>query len=107
MVASPKAKTLWAAGPDGFIAEGLPEGPQWGHPIHHDTPKAFTHIFILSSSRTSKEGSVFPVVSLGTPLGNRKGMKPSPLVELNPNMLVRDVESMDTGGHVQCLVYTV
>ena len=32
------------------------------------------------------------MVSLGTPLEN--GMKPSPLLELNPNMLVRDVERM-------------
>ena len=54
--------------------------------IQHDTPKAFPHIFILSSSQTSEEGFLFPMVSLGTPLV-------SPLVELNPNMLVRDVES--------------
>ena len=66
--------------------------------IHHDTPKAFPHIFILSSSRTSKEGFLFPMVSLGTPLENGEGMKPSPLVELNPNMLVRDVERMAWGG---------
>ena len=34
------------------------------------------------------------MVSLGTPLENGEGMKPSPLVELNPKMLVRDVERM-------------
>ena len=36
------------------------------------------------------------MVSLGAPLENGEGMKrkPSPLVELNPNMLVRDVERM-------------
>ena len=78
-----------------------PEGPERVWPrdflrdsIHHDTPKAFPHIFILSTSRTSKEGFLFPMVSLGTPLENGEGMKPSPLVELNPNMLVRDVEKM-------------
>ena len=32
------------------------------------------------------------MVSLGTPLEHGEGMKP--LVELNPNMLVRDVERM-------------
>ena len=36
------------------------------------------------------------MVSLGAPLENREGMKPSPLVELNPNMLVHDVERMAT-----------
>ena len=35
------------------------------------------------------------MVSLGTPLENEEGMKPSPLVELNPNMLVRDVERIE------------
>ena len=39
----------------------------------------------------------FPMVSLGTLLENGESMKPSPLVELNPNMLVRDVERMNTG----------
>ena len=34
------------------------------------------------------------MVSLGTPLENGEGMTPSPLVELNPNMLVQDVERM-------------
>ena len=34
------------------------------------------------------------MVSLGAPLENGEGMKHSPLVELNPNMLVRDVERM-------------
>ena len=34
--------------------------------------------------------------SQGTPFENRQGMKPSPLVELNPNMLVRDIERMHT-----------
>ena len=62
--------------------------------IHIDTPKAFPNIFILSSSWTSKEGFLFPMVSLGTPLENGEGMKPSPLVELNPNMVVRDLERM-------------
>ena len=36
-------------------------------------------------------------VSNGVPrgiTGNGEAMKPSPLVELNPNMLVRDVERM-------------
>ena len=28
---------------------------------------------------TSKEGFLFPMVSLGTPLENREGMKPPPL----------------------------
>ena len=63
--------------------------------IHHDTPKAFSHIFILLSSQTSKEGYLFPMVSLGTPLENGEDMKPSPLIQLNPNMLVRDVERMN------------
>ena len=34
------------------------------------------------------------MVSLETPLENGEGMKPSPLVELNANMLGRDVERM-------------
>ena len=64
--------------------------------IHHDTPKAFSHIFILLLSRTGKERFNFPVVSLGTTPENGECMKPSPyaLVELNPIMLVRDVERM-------------
>ena len=36
------------------------------------------------------------MVSLGTPLENGEGMKPSPFVELNPNMLVWDVERMES-----------
>ena len=40
---------------------------------------AFPHIFILSSSQVSKDGFLFPVVSLGTPLENGEGMKPPPL----------------------------
>ena len=56
--------------------------------------KASSHIFILLSSRTSKEGFLLPMVSLGTPLETVEGIKPSPLVELNPNMLVGDVERM-------------
>ena len=55
---------------------------------------AFQLIFILLSSQTSKGGFLFPMVSLGTPLENWEGMKPSRLVELNPNMLVQDVERM-------------
>ena len=62
--------------------------------IYHDTPKVFPHFFILKSSRTSKEGFLFPMVSLVAPLENGEGMKPLPLVEVNPNMLVRDVERM-------------
>ena len=37
-----------------------------------------------------------PMESLGTPLENGEGMKPSPSIELNHNMLVRDVERMKT-----------
>ena len=37
------------------------------------------------------------MVSLGTPLENGEAMKPSPSGELNPNMLVRDVERMLPG----------
>ena len=33
-------------------------------------------------------------MSLGTPLENGEGMKPSPLVELNSNIMLRDVERM-------------
>ena len=33
-----------------------PEGFWPRDTIHHDTPKAFPHIFIISSSRTGKEG---------------------------------------------------
>ena len=33
---------------------------------------------------------------LGTPFENGEGMMPSSLVELSPNMLVRDVERMHT-----------
>ena len=64
--------------------------------ICHDTPKAFPHIFIILSSQTSKEEFLFIMVSLGTPMENGEGMKPPPLVELNPNMLGWDVERM---GH--------
>ena len=71
-------------------AEGLPEGLY--SPRH--TQGFFPHFFILKSSRTSKEGFLFPMVSLGAPLENGEGMNPFPLVELNPNMLVRDVERM-------------
>ena len=70
--------------------------------IHHDTPKAFPHILILLSSRTSEEGFLFPTVSLGTPLENGEGTKPSSLVELNPNIVVRDVERMFTNVVVYC-----
>ena len=87
-------ETQGAAGPKGFWPRDFPRDS-----IHHDTPKAFPHIFILLSSRTSKEGFLFPMVSLGTPLENGEGMKPSPLVELNPNMLVRDVERMAFRGY--------
>ena len=62
--------------------------------IPYDTPKAFPHTFILSSSRSSKEGFIFSMVSLGPPLENGDGMKPSPLVELNADIVVRDVKRM-------------
>ena len=40
-----------AAGPKGFWPRDFPRDS-----IHNDTRKAFPHTFILSSSRTSKEG---------------------------------------------------
>ena len=58
-------------------------------------PKAFPHIFILSSSRTNKEGFLSAIGSLGVPMENGEGMKPYILVEFNPNMLVLDVERME------------
>ena len=42
-----------------------------------------------------KRDFFLPMESLGTLLENGEGMKPSPLVELNPNMPVRDVERME------------
>ena len=51
-----------------------------------------------------REGFIFPMVSLGTPLESGEGMKPSPLVELNPNMLVRDVERMHYMTTLSCTI---
>ena len=47
----PRPKSKGAAGPKGFGRGTSPRDS-----IHHDTPKALPHIFILYSSRTSKEG---------------------------------------------------
>ena len=59
---SPMGKTRGAAGPKGFWRRDFLRDS-----IHHDTPKAFPHIFILLSSRTSKEGLLFPMVPLAQP----------------------------------------
>ena len=47
----PKAKTQGATGPKGFLLRDFPMDS-----IHHDTPKAYPHIFILLSFLNSKEG---------------------------------------------------
>ena len=45
-----------------------------------------------------------PMVSLGVPLENGEGMKPYILVELNPNILVRDVERMSYNYNLQAFL---
>ena len=59
--------------------------------IHHDSPKAFPHIFILLSSRTSKEEFI-------AANGLLRELKVQTLVELNPNILVQD-------AIIMCSVY--
>ena len=46
----PRPKPEVPQAPEGFWPRDFPRDS-----IHHDTPKAFPHIFILLSSRTSKE----------------------------------------------------
>ena len=73
-----------------------PEGFGCRNSIHHDTPKAFPHIFILLSFRTSKEGFLS---ANGVPRNTScqyAGNGFPTLVELNPNILIRDVERMQT-----------
>ena len=62
--------------------------------IHHDTSKAFPHIFILLSSWSSKEGFLS---ANGLPReyhGQCLQLKVQTLVEANPDILFRDVEIM-------------
>ena len=76
---SPKAKTRGAAGPKGF-----------GRGAYRGTPFTIIHprlIHIFSFF-------IQPIDSLGTELENGEDMKPYILVELNPNILGRDVERM-------------
>ena len=64
------------------------------HSIHHHTPKAFPFNVILSASRTSKDGFLS---ANGLPReyhGQYLSFTEQTLVELNPNILVRDVERM-------------
>ena len=78
--------------PQGFLAADLLRDS-----IHHDTHKAFPHILILLSSRTRKDGFLS---ANGVPwgsIGKLRWHEALILVELNPNMLVRDVERMMIG----------
>ena len=59
----PRPKPEGAAGSKGFWPRDFLRDS-----IHHDTPKAFPQNFTLYSYRISKEGFIFPMVSLGTPL---------------------------------------
>ena len=60
-------------------------------------PRLFHTFLFFCRPGLVKRDFFQPMESLGTPLENGEGLKPSPLVELNPNMLVRDVERMSTG----------
>ena len=84
----PKAKTLGAAGLDGFWLRDLPRLS-----IHHETPKAFPYVNLLAS-RTSKEGFIS---ANGLPReyhGQYLSFAGQTLVKLNPIILVRDVKRM-------------
>ena len=60
------------------------------------TQSLSTHFHSFCHPGLVKRDLFRPMESLGTPLEDGKGMKPSLLVELNPNILVRDVERMYT-----------
>ena len=77
--------------PEGLQAPRVPRDS-----IHHDTPKAFPHIFILLTSRTSKEGFLSANGVPGDTTGNYAGHGFPILVEINSNMVVRDVERMNS-----------
>ena len=63
--------------------------------IHHVTAKAFSHIFILLSSGTSKEG--FLALPRREYQTQYYLVEAQTLVELNPKILVRHVERMMMG----------
>ena len=84
--------------PWGIMVNGVPrEVPR--HSIHRDTPKAFPYNVILLASRPSKEGFLS---ANGLPReyhGQYLSFAGQTLVELNPNILVRDVERMQNCLH--------
>ena len=69
-------------------------GTSRGTPFTMIHPRLFHTFSFFRHPGLVKRYFFFPIWSLGTPLENGEGMKLSPLVELNPNMLVWDVEIM-------------
>ena len=82
-------KTLGACGPSGL---GL--GTSQGTPFTMIPTRLFQTFSFFHHPGLVKRDFFKPMVSLGVSLENGEGMKPYILVELNPNMLDRDVERM-------------
>ena len=60
------------------------------------TPRPFHTFSFFCHPGLVKRDFFQPMDSLGTPLENGEGVKPYILVELNPNILGRDVERMNS-----------
>ena len=71
--------------------------------FHHDTPKASPCMFILSSSQTSKEDFLSATGLPRAHNGQCLELKVQTLVELNHNILVRDVERIFSAVKFVCL----